>query len=233
MNLCRNPRPFCVVGVFMPTCSCSAEWEAAAHDRVRTRSSSASTSSVLSASLRIKPVKLNAPVTFLDLHARPLALRVRRDSWGCQHPTPRADPSLSAPSCFPQGLPPAAVSVDAFPHQTRANSGCGAFSCSQAVLENSFALPAEVAQGIADSLGTTAVSQSRIQTPPDLIGQQGPGCVCVEDWGVVGAPSVPRVSVKTELEFSSSRMSSAGARCSARGGTGCARATSSLAAAPL
>ena len=58
-------------------------------------------------------------------------------------------------------------------------------------------------------MGTTALSaklwvpaQSHIQTPPYLIAQRGPGCVCMEDQSILGAPNVPCVSVKTELEFS-------------------------------
>lgn len=88
------------------------------------------------------------------------ALSVRRDSRGCQHPAPPCRPpqaaassrcpSLSAPSCSLQDLPPATLSTHAFPHQTGPNSGCGAFSCLQAVLEDSFALSTEITWGIAD-----------------------------------------------------------------------------------
>lgn len=89
--------------------------------------------------------------------------------WGCQHPNPLRRPPqaaasswflfLGALSCCLQDLPPAAVSMDAFPHQTRADSGCGAFSCLQAALENSLALSSEIIWGVTDSfLGTSVLS---------------------------------------------------------------------------
>lgn len=54
------------------------------------------------------------------------------------------------------------------------------------------------------SLGMTVLSaklwvpaQSHVQTSLYLIAQQGPGCVCMEDWSILGALDVPCASVKT------------------------------------
>lgn len=135
---------------------------------------------VVSASLKITPGKPNTPYTFpFWIVMLSFGYCVpKRDFWGCQHPSPLFRPpqaaasswcpSLSALSCCLQDLPPAAVSMDAFPHQTRADSGCGAFSCLQAVLENSLALSSEITWGVTiPSLGTTMLSAKTWVSHPD------------------------------------------------------------------
>lgn len=111
------------------------------------------------------------------------------------------------------GFPPAAVSMDAFPHQTRPNPGCGAFSCLQAVLENSFILSTEITWGIADPFpgyhhaASQAVGPGSVSHPGFSVShtQRRSSCVCMEEQSILGAPNVPCVSVKTELEFSFQR----------------------------
>lgn len=155
MLLHRNFWPCCLVGVFLPLCwavrsSCSWQGE------------NGKFFSFVSASLKIRAGKPSTPYTFpFWIVMLSFGHCVSRGFLGCQHPSPLCRPPqaaapswclfLSALSCCLQDLPPAAVSMDAFPHQTRADSGCGAFSCLQAVLENSLPLSSEITCGVTDS----------------------------------------------------------------------------------
>lgn len=173
-------------------------WKLLLHDRARTTSffSSffATAYPVVPASLRIKPVKLCSVHCYIfGFTCLSFGCCVSRGILGAvttqaPHRPPQAAASslclsLSAQSCAPRDLPPAAVSMGAFPHQTPAHSSCGAVSCLQTALENSFTLMPEIAWGmLIPSLGTTVLSAwSHIQTPPYLTAQWGPGCVCTED----------------------------------------------------
>lgn len=161
MLLHRNCRSCCMVRVFLPLCwvvesCCLWQGEKGKFFSFCIRCC------ISIPSLTTTPVKPNAPCTrcLSGFACCPLGTVCPGDFRGCQHLSPLCRPpqaaasswclSLSAPSCCLQDLPPAAVSMDAFPHQTRADSGCGAFSCLQAVLENSFALSSEITWGVAD-----------------------------------------------------------------------------------
>lgn len=107
-------------------------------------------------------------IAFLDFHAALWALCVQGIFGAVSIQAPYVDPSgcslqvvlvPQCSSCCLQDLPPAAVPMDVFPHQPRADSACGAFSCLQAVLENSSALSVRsLGESLIPSLGTTALS---------------------------------------------------------------------------
>lgn len=126
------------------------------------------------------------------------ALCVQKDSQGCQHPTP----SVQNPSgCSTQPVPIPqrslllsagfAVSMDAFLHQTCAGSGSGAFSCWQAVLENSFILSTKITWGVADPFPGYhyAVSPSSVSHAGSSLthGLVGPECVYMGKQNIHGA----------------------------------------------
>lgn len=94
-------------------------------------------------------------ISFLDCHAVLWALCVQGIFGAVNIQAPYVDSSwclsLGALSCCLQDLLLAAVSMDAFPHQTHADSGCAAFSCLQAVLENSLAPSSEITWAVTDS----------------------------------------------------------------------------------
>lgn len=178
MHLQSNLRPFSRVGVFVPTCRGVGSCCSGQNENYKFF--------CFCIPGCISQFKGNVSGTQCSIHGYIFgfvswALCVQEDSWGCQHPTPpwrppqaaasSRCPSLSALSCCLQDLPPAAVSMDAFPRKTRANSGCAFFCCLQAVLENSFASSAEITWGIADPFpgyhraASQAVARSSISHP--------------------------------------------------------------------
>lgn len=161
-------------------------------------------------------MKPSAPcaVTFWDLRAVLWALPLRGDSRGCQHPAAHVDPKglqLPAGVC-PSALRPAVRLL--FPwmhsHIRHVQTLAAVLSpvCKQHLRTALLYHLRSLGGLLSPSLGTTKLwvpAQRHVQTPLYLIAQWPPRCVCMEDRSTPGAPNVPCVAVKAELEFNFQR----------------------------